>query len=327
MKKTICYFLGMTLLLSALFFTGCNSQKKDALRLGLGLYTSAEASSAAEDKNGTGVATATAAAVLLDTKGRITACLLDSAESAVSYTASGKALANESFLTKREQGDSYGMKAYGGAVKEWYEQADTFSSLTLGKTIEEIKALVAEDGKGNDEVIRAGCTISVSDFVMAIEKAVQNASPAELTAKDQLKLSAATIQTTKDAEGEENGFNQIETTFFAATTDANGKITSSYSDCVQVEFTFDSAGISQNSGKWIISSKRDLKNSYGMKTYGGAEKEWYEQADVFGKACIGKTAQEISSLLNQDGHGTDTLQTAGCTINIDGFVKAASKIK
>ena len=326
MKRLTSFLLGIALLLSSCALAGCASRKNKSLRLGLGLYTSAEATSAIENKNGTGEVTVTGAAVLLDSKNEIVSCALDCSESQVSYTADGKALANESFLTKRELGDSYGMKQYGGATLEWYEQANAFCALVEGKTVEEVTALVASDGKGTDEVVRAGCTISVSDFVKAIEKAVAKAAPTDATAKDTLKLSAATVQTTKDAEAGANGKNQLETTFFAATTDKNGKITAAYSDCAEIEFIFDIMGVSQNEGKWTVSTKRDAGDSYGMKQYGGAALEWYEQANKFDNACIGKTAGDISSLLGNDGYGSADLTASGCTISVNGFVKAASKI-
>ena len=63
-----------------------------------------------------------------------------------------------------------------------------------------------------------------------------------------------------------------------------------------------------------------------MVAYGGSAKEWFEQAAAFDAACIGKTAAEISGLMAEDGKGVDTLQEAGCTIYVTGFVKAASKI-
>jgi hypothetical protein len=178
MKKTLAIFLGAALMLSVVLFSGCGSEEADSLRFGTGIVSSMEVTNASEDKNGNGTVSVTVATVLLDKNNRIAACILDCSENSVSYTANGNAVANEALPTKREQGDSYGMKAYGGALKEWYEEADAFSSLTVGKTVEEVKAMVAENGKGNDEVIRAGCTISVTDFVKAIEKAVQNASVA-----------------------------------------------------------------------------------------------------------------------------------------------------
>ncbi len=326
MKRFSCFLLSVALLLFSSTLTGCASRKNEALRLGLGLYTSAEATNATEDRNGLGDVAVTGAAVLLDGKNKIVSCVLDCAEHQISYTADGKTSVNDSFLTKREQGDSYGMKAHGGALLEWYEQADAFCMLVKGKTIEEVKALVSSDGKGTDEVIRAGCTISVSDFVKAIEKAAANAAPTEAAAKDTLRLGAATIQKMGDATASTNGTNQLETTFFAATTDKNGKITSACSDCAEIEFAFDINGVSQNEGKWIVSSKKDAGDAYGMKLYGGAALEWYEQARVFDNACIGKTASNISSLLGSDGYGSSELTASGCTISVSGFIKAASKI-
>ncbi len=175
MKKWIGYLLGAAVMLSAVLFTGCSPKENESLRIGSGVYASIDVTNASEEKNGTGTVSVTVATVLLDKNGKIVSCILDCSENSVSYSANGNATANEILPTKREQGDSYGMKTYGGAVKEWYEQADAFGALAVGKTVDEVKAMVAENGKGKDEVIRAGCTISVSDFVKAIEKAVQNA--------------------------------------------------------------------------------------------------------------------------------------------------------
>ena len=54
-------------------------------------------------------------------------------------------------LSKREQGDSYGMVAYANAAKEWYAQADAFDAACVGKTGAEIAGLKADDGKGVDK--------------------------------------------------------------------------------------------------------------------------------------------------------------------------------
>ena len=59
-----------------------------------------------------------------------------------------------------------------------------------------------------------------------------------------------------------------------------------------------------------------------MKAYGGAAKEWYEQAAAFDATCIGKTVAEITGLVAD----TADLQAAGCTIDVNAMVKAASKI-
>ena len=68
-------------------------------------------------------------------------------------------------------------------------------------------------------------------------------------------------------------------------------------------------------------------SAYGTDLNGdGTVKEWFEQAAAFDAACIGKTAAEIASLMADNNYGVADLQSAGCTILVTGFVKAASKI-
>jgi hypothetical protein len=180
MRKIICVVLSVLMALSLFAFVGCNdnsgdNNKEDAkLKFGLGVYVDvSKASSAEADKNGQGQAVITAAAVTVDADGKIVSCVLDTADNTVAYTGEGKAVANESFKTKYELGANYGMtnRAYGGtATKEWFEQADAFCALLVGKTADEVKALVAEDFKGTADVQAAGCTIYVSGFVKAAAK-------------------------------------------------------------------------------------------------------------------------------------------------------------
>ena len=312
------------MILSTLLLVGC--QKEETLKLGLGITTAVTTADATEDKNGNGEATITAAAVLVDDEGKIVKAFIDCAANKVEFDAAGKAIANNSFATKYELGDNYNMKAYGGAAKEWYEQADAFCALIVGKTASEVKALVAENAKGTDEVINAGCTIYVSDFATAIEKAIANATASDATAKDTVKLGVSTSQSKADATEDAAGYNQVETTFFAAAVNADGKVVASATDCVQVKFTFDDKGASTFDTKKAISSKKEAGDNYGMKAYGGATKEWYEQAAAFDAACKGKTVTEIKALQAEDGKGVADLQSAGCTIYVSEFVKAASKI-
>ena len=312
--------------LGAFAFVGCGKKTK-ALKLGLGVYTTVSATDATEDKNGAGEAVMTVAAVLVDEKGKIVKCFVDCAENTVAYTADGKAVANASFATKYELGDSYDMVEYGGANREWYAQADAFCTLVAGKTLSEVKALEASDKKGTDEVQRAGCTIEISAFVLAIEKAVANAVASNATARDSLKVGVSTAQTVKDATEDANGVNQIEATFFSASMDGSGKITASKTECVPIDFAFDAKGASKLDTTKPVLGKYEQGDSYGMKEYGGANREWHEQADVFCAATLGKTPSEVSALAASNDYGIDDIRNAGCTIRVDGFVKAASKLK
>ena len=326
MKKLICVLLSVLMLATAVAFVGCDKAPA-TVKMGLGVYTATPTTTdASEDKEGQGKVAITAAVITVDAEGKVVACQLDTADLTVKFTLDGKAVANDGFKTKYEQGKDYNMVTYGGAAKEWFEQADAFEAFVVGKTLDEIKALVAEGNKGNSDVIAAGCTIMIHEFVGAIEKAFANLTDSAATAESALKLGMNVEQTTSDATEEKDGSNQVETTVFAAAVDAEGKVLVAASDCVQVKFTFNATGASTLDTTKAISSKREAGASYGMVAYGGAAKEWFEQADAFNALCVGKTATEIKALCAADNYGTDEVKTAGCTILVNGLTKAAAKI-
>ena len=344
MKKILCALLGVMLLLSVFTMFGCettpetpdngesttaapdNAETK-TLKFGLGVYVNvSSATDATADADGQGKVAVTAAAVTVDADGKIVACVLDTADNTIKYTTAGQAIANETFKTKYELGDDYNMVTYGGAAKEWYAQADAFMALVKGKTLAEVKALVADANKGNDEVINAGCTIMINEFVLAIEKAYNNAADSNATAAHTLKLGMHTEQTCADANADKNGQSKLETTAFAAAVDADGKVVVASSDCAQITFTFDTAGASTYDLTKAVATKKEQGDQYGMVAYAGAAKEWYEQAAAFDAACVGKTASEIAGFMGADNYGNADLKAAGCTILVNGFVKAAQKI-
>lgn len=332
MKKLICILLSVLMALSVLAFVGCE-KKDENVKLGMGIYTTTKVTDATEDAEGKAQATSTVAAITVDAAGKVVSCALDTADHTVKFTADGKGIANDSFKTKYEQGKDYNMVAYGGAAKEWFEQADAFETVVCGKTLDEIKALVAEGNKGSDEVVNAGCTIMINEFVLAIEKAFANAVDSQATTAHTVKIGVDTEQTVKDAAEDKNGSNEIVTTFFAAAVDAEGKITAATTDAVQVTFGFTSAGASTFDTTKAVQTKKEQGKNYGMSSYGtdlngdGVVKEWNEQAAAFDAACIGKTAGDLNGLLGSDSyHGNDDLQAAGCTMGVSPLVKAAAKI-
>lgn len=328
MKKSFVLVMCLILAVSAMF-VGCGTKQEApaTLKFGSGVYVSAPATTdATADKDGSGKLDVTVAAVTVDANGKIVTCALDTASNTVNFTKDGKAVANTEFKTKYEMGKDYNMVAYGGAKKEWYEQADAFEALVAGKTLAEVKALVGAENKGTDEVVNAGCTIMINEFVAAIEKAYNAAADSNATAESTLKVTAATEQTCTDATADKDGSNKVATTVFAAAIDKDGKIAAAASDCVELAFTFDTKGVSTLDTTKAVASKKEQGANYGMVAYGNAAKEWFEQAAAFDAACIGKTGNEIAGLMGEDGKGVADLQAAGCTIYVSGFVKAASKI-
>ena len=173
MKRILSAILCFALLVSALAIVGCGESN---LKLGLGVVmASAKGTNAtaatdeAAAKNGSASVDVTAAAVLVDENGKIVKVVIDTMQNKGAYTASGTAVAAGEFKTKLEKGDAYGMAKAEGQL-EWYEQADAFESLCIGKTASELSGLIAE-GYGVADVKNAGCTIYIGDFVAAAVKA------------------------------------------------------------------------------------------------------------------------------------------------------------
>lgn len=327
MKKILSMLLVVLMVFSLVSLAGCGNA---ALKFGVGTYAYSDPElNAIDGENGSAKNVITVAAVLLDGKGKIADCAIDSVEYTLNFTPNGEAVAVGEIATKYEKGDAYGMKAYGGAKKEWFEQIDALVEVAKGKTLEEVKALVASDYKGNDEVINAGCTIYISDFVKALEKAIANAKESNAKAGNTLKIGmVSTAIEGKNATTDGDGENGVDTSITVAVLEGS-KVVCACSDGVQGKITFNFKG-EDTTKHGEITTKRELGDNYGMAKYGqdlngdGVVKEWYAQADAFDAALAGKDAAGVAKLVT-NGYGDDALQTAGCTIAISDMVKAAVK--
>ena len=144
-----------------------------AVKTGLAVVTSV-----ADSVDGEAKYDVTIAAVNVDDNGVIVSCYLDSIDTSVTFGADGVITSEPAaaVLTKNELGDSYGMKAYGGATYEWYEQAAALADFAVGKTVEELRAgAVNESGKAADADLATTATIYLGGYVAAIEAAAANA--------------------------------------------------------------------------------------------------------------------------------------------------------
>ena len=340
MKKILCAILAIMMIATAVVLTACDQPKAttpatnpenteapattETLKLGLGVYSYyAGATDASEDGNGKGEVITNAAAVLVNKDGKIVKCEIDTIHNVVEYTAEGTFVTSE-FKTKYELGYDYNMKNH-GAAKEWFEHVDLFETVVVGKTVAEVKALVATGDKGTEEVLNAGCTIKINEFVLAIEKAVANAKDSDATADSTLGLGIASSMSGTDynAETEANGKIEIDTSIVAMALNANGKVIASVTDCAASEFGFDAAGAATTDTTKALSTKGELGYDYNMKA-SGAAKEWFEHAAAFDATCTGKNATEIAALATY-GVAGEALVGAGCTIYVGNIVKAAVK--
>lgn len=117
-----------------------------------------------KDKNPTPVASYTADyAATVIAGGKVIAAIIDSNE-VTADIANNEIGTITNPGTKLEQGDSYGMVAYGNAVAEWYAQAQAYANTAVGKTASEVAGL-------STDKIEGSCTMYVGGYKVALEKA------------------------------------------------------------------------------------------------------------------------------------------------------------
>ena len=337
MKKILSVALAVVMLLAVVALAGCtkdkpNSEAPATLKFGLGVVANY-----GEAKETTGEFNTTAVAVLLDADSKIVSIDLDTAQIKPSWTEDGKKVDVEDFRTKYDKGTDYNMASgkkhddSEGKPLEWNAQADAFMAAAKGKTLAEVKALMADDGYAQGDLAAAGCTIHVTDFVAALEKAVANAADSAATAENKLSIALVTSASysNKDANEENDGLNQVDTTIVAAVTDAEGKVVVAKTDCTQGKITFNAKGEATYDAKAEVKSKLEQGDDYNMasgKKHDSSEGkplEWYAQAAEFDKALVGKTAADFAALAGTDGYATGDLATAGCTMSVGDMLKAA----
>ena len=144
----------------------------DALEL-VTLNSVASSVSATEEKDGTAQLDANIAVVTVN-EGVITSCVIDAVQAKIGFDAAGAITTDltASVQTKNELGEGYGMKAWGGAIAEWNEQAASFAAYVTGKTAGEVAGIaVTESTKPADGTdLASSVTIAVGGFQALIAK-------------------------------------------------------------------------------------------------------------------------------------------------------------
>ena len=272
----------------------------------------------------------TIAAVTVDANGVIADCVIDSIGTEVAFDAAGAVTSDltAAIPTKTELGDDYNMVAYGGAVAEWYQQADALAQFAIGKTVEELKSgAIDETGKapaGTDLATTA--TIYLGGYVSAIEAAVANAQNLGAQAGDELKLTVVSdISGSKSADAENAGLAQLYTSVAALTMNGD-VITSCLLDAVQAKVEFDTTGTITTDLTAAIQTKNELGENYGMVAWGGAIAEWNEQAASFAAYITGKTPADVAGIaVDEKTAPTEADLVSSVTIKIGTFQELIAK--
>ena len=299
------------------------SDNAAAYKLGMGVVTSTASSAA-----GNAQVDATVAAVVLDADGKIVSCAIDVAQNKMDVT-DGEVpedAASMTFKSKKEKLEEYGMKPASAIGKEWYEQAEAFEAYVVGKTADEVAAIPVETTDNGhvvttDETLKAGCTMSISDFISATVKACSDDSAADFTGDAKLALTTSTSvdSATASAADGEDGTAAMYTSFAAVCYDE-----------VQPKVTFDEAGEITSDPTAEIKTKREKKDEYGMRSASAISAEWFEQNQAFETFVTGKTSAEISAIPTEttdNGHVVTTDETlkAGCTMSVGGMIQTVVK--
>ena len=103
-------------------------------------------------------------AAVTDKSNKVIAMVTDAAEPEIEFDDNDV----EKVLTKREEGNDYGMKEHSPIKKEWYEQADAYSEYVTGLDATGIKGI-----KPDDEYLSAGCTIAIDGMTRSAVKAIE----------------------------------------------------------------------------------------------------------------------------------------------------------
>ena len=311
-------------------------------KLGMGVVVST-----ASSKNGLAQVDATVATVVVDKDGKIVACRIDVAQNKVKVDENG-ALVNDIttqvFESKRELGDRYGMAGKvdndGNGVKlEWYEQTNAFEAHVVGMTGAQVAAMETELVNGhyittNADLLAAGCSMQITDFMAAVAKACADEQGVEFTTSKEFTLGVAvnsyndgSASATADADGKVQVYSD-----FAATVVIEGKIAAALNDCIQPKFAVASNGDVTATFK---ATKRELKEEYGMagkvdNDGNGVKLEWYVQSLAFSKHVVGMTGAQVAAMETElvNGHYITTnadLLAAGCSMQITGIQAVVAK--
>ena len=278
---------------------------------------------------------ATIATVVTDANGVIVSCKIDAVqnkykiEDKVSFT---------NLLTKKELGYNYNMAAYGTpnygtTVKEWFEQAAIFEQYVVGKTAAELEALEYQEVNNHmiskdEDLLSAGCTIQIGEFVDAVVKACNDEQSTKFYSDGKFTLGLGVNNADNGTTGDDFEATVKMNIDYAATVVVDGKIVAALNDAAQPQATI-VEGVVTGTAKLI--SKRDLKEGYNMAAFGsdnnddGIVLEWYKQSAAFSNYIAGLTSAEVEGLETAEVNNhlistDDALLSAGCTMQITGIM-------
>lgn len=256
----------------------------------------------------------------------------DVAQDKVTFDSAGHVTSdNATSMSKKDLGDKYGMKDKSSIKKEWFEQVEALEKWAVGKTVEEVLNMptTQKDEKHTvtaDKDLMTGCTISVTGFQQALDKAVKNAVEVKNVAS--VGSAILTQVSGKDATAEKSGEAKASSTYGVVALDKDGKVVFTQTDEAQNAVKFTTAGALDGAAA-AVATKDEKKDEYGMKKVSSIGKEWFEQNQAYDEWTVGKTAKEIADMKVTTNEGGKTVTAdkdlmTGCTMGVDSLQKVTA---
>ncbi|MBE6877810.1 MAG: hypothetical protein E7488_01405 [Ruminococcaceae bacterium] len=274
-------------------------------------------------------------AATFDSEGRVVSATIDVAQNKATFDLEGVA-GEVDTRTKCEKGDDYGMRGVSTIGKEVNEQYAAFAEYWVGKTVEEIKAMPTfkrDDSHTNVpdvEDLKASVTITVQDYIAALEKAYNNAvETSGVPAKTGLGIIVSPSVTNEDVENEKGASAQMNTSFIVVALDEAGTVVAAQLDVAQQKVAFDLEG--KQAGEVDLRTKNEKGDDYGMRGVSTIGKEVGEQHAAFAAWMVGKAAADVSGMetyQRDESHTacpSDEDLKASVTITVGDYLKAFDK--
>lgn len=323
MKKIISLAL-MAVMVLSLAVVGFAAEAEYTLGMGVSLST-------ASSKEGNAQVDATVAAVVTDADGKIVSCRIDVAQCKMDIT-DGMVDPAKEFKTKMELGPDYGMLVASAIGAEWDAQAKAFEEFVVGLTAADVAALETVESNGHqvavDETLHAGCSMDITAFKAAVEKACNDAWAVTFTADEfTLGLAANTdASDSTEATDDEDGVVKMYSEFGAVVV-ADGKIVAALNDATQPNITIDVFGDIVDAS--FKGTKRELGPDYGMTVASAIGVEWDAQSAAFSEYVVGMSADEVAGLETQESNGhnisVDETLLASCSMDITGMMEVIAE--
>ena len=301
--------------------------------LGLGIVTSINRSqSLSEDEEGEvenlamGQVDSVIATAAFDQEGRVVDVIIDTAQTRVHFDEDMQLDSDpaEEILTKKELGDDYDMRRASEIDKEWDEQIEALEEWMVGKTVEEINALDMDNGYPADPDLTTSVTITVTDYLAALEKAYHNAVNVQAGAETLGLGHNISIGRSVgyDADNDTMPMAQVDTVISGTVFNDAGEVAGVLIDTAQTRVNFDGEGQLTSDPAAEFPTKKELGDDYDMRRASEIDKEWDEQIEALEEWMAGKTVEEINALDMDNGYPADPDLTTSVTITVTDYLAA-----